>query len=80
MLVSQQTQSGSDVRHGSLRAVLAELKRQSADPSSIDDGLRQRLLVLTQRLARVRSLGSEYARVSLSGHAQRILGAEASTV
>jgi len=73
MLVSQRRQSGSRHRHGSLRAVLAELQRQSVAPSRIEDGLRQRLLVLSRRLARVQSLGDECARVSFSGHVQRIL-------
>jgi len=80
MLVSQRPQRGSGARQGSLGAVLAELERQSAAPSSIDDGLRQRLLVLSRRLARVQSLGNEYARVSLSGQVQRILDEQPSTV
>ncbi len=80
MLVSQRPQSGSGERHGSLRAVLAELQRRSAAPSSIEDGLRQRLLVLSRRLARVQSLGNEYARVSLSRQVQGILDEQASAV
>ena len=80
MLVSQRPESGPSVRHGSLRAVLAELQRQSAAPSGIEDGLRQRLLVLSRRLTRVQSLGNEYARVSLSGQVQGILDEQASAV
>jgi hypothetical protein len=74
MLVSQRRVSGSGAGHGSLRTVLAELERQAATPSRISDGLRQRLLVLSQRLARVQSLGNECARVALSEHVQGILG------
>jgi len=77
MLVSQRTQSSPSARQGSLRTVLAELQRRNVAPSRIEDGLRQRLLVLKRRLARVQSLGSEYARVSFSGHAQRILDDDA---
>ena len=77
MLASQQTQSGPGARHGSLRTVLAELQRRNAAPSRITDGLRQRLLVLTRRLARVQSLGGKYTRVSLSGHVQWILDDDA---
>ncbi len=77
MLVSQRRESGSGAGHGSLRTVLAELQRQAATPSKVSDGFRQRLLVLSQRLAGVQSLGNEYARVGLSEHVQGILGEQA---
>jgi len=80
MLVSQRRKSGSSGRHGRLREVLAELQRSGAAPSSTKDGFRQRLLVLSRRLARVQSLGDEYARVELSEHVQRILDRQPSAV
>ncbi len=73
MLISHQVQSRRRGRHGSGPASLAELRRQLTKPSELDDGLRQRLLDLARRLARVRALGNEYARVDLSEHAAAAL-------
>ena len=72
MLVSQRPTSGSDDRQGCHRAVLSELQRGGAALHS-EEGLRQRLLVLAERLARVQGLGNEYARVDFSRHVQDIL-------
>ena len=80
MLVSQRPVSGPGERHGCFRTAFAELQRQGAAPLDFKDGLRQRLLVLSQRLARVRSLGNEYARVSFSEHVETILSGRAPAV
>jgi hypothetical protein len=74
MLVSQQPVCRTPPRQGCLRAALAELQRRGADPSPCEDGLRQRLLILARRLARVQALGNEYARVDLSQQAKTALG------
>lgn len=66
MLTSQIAQREPDGRQGRPRVDLAELRRQLARPSTMDDGHRQRLLEFVQKLARVRALGGEYARVDLS--------------
>lgn len=66
MLVPQEASGQEPRRHGRCRADLGELRRQLANPSALDDGNRQRLLDLMTRLARVRALGDEYSRVSLS--------------
>lgn len=73
MLVFHRQVSGSCMEHGCFRTALAELQSRSAAPSDYQDGLRQRLLVLARRLASVQSLGSEYARVALSQHAEAVL-------
>ena len=80
MLVSQRQASGSCMEHGCFRTTLAELQRHGAAPSDYQDGLRQRLLVLAQRLARVQSLGDEYARVAFSQHAEAVLAENAAAV
>ena len=77
MLVSQKPLSPSEARHGSLAEIRAELERREVAPSTCDDGLRQRLLVLSQRLARVGAMGNEYAQVVLSEHAQAVLAERA---
>jgi len=66
MVTSGKTQSDFRGPHGSGAAELAELRRDLARPSRLDDGHRQRLLDLAQRVARVQGLGGEYSRVSLS--------------
>ena len=73
MLVSQRPMSEPSVRQGCLREVLADLQRRGATPDG-EKGLRQRLLALAERLARVRALGDEYARVGFSDDVQKILG------
>ena len=73
MLIPQQAESASGRRHGSPSGSLAELRRRLAEPSTLSDGQRQRLLELTTRLARVRALGDEYSRVDLSDYAKAAL-------
>jgi len=69
MLISQEAQGGMAREQGRTEIHLAELRRQLADPSSMDDGNRQRLLELARRLARVQALGGEYSRVGFSPEA-----------
>jgi hypothetical protein len=66
MLVSQEAIGQATARNGSRGVDLGGLRRQLANPSGLDSRSRQRLLDLVTRLARVRALGDEYARVSLS--------------
>lgn len=66
MLGTQNVPVGLTRRQGSRGIDLAELRSQLASPSSFEDGHRQRLLELSQRLARVQALGNEYARLELS--------------
>lgn len=73
MLIPQEARSGAHGRQGGRRASLAELRRHMAEPSTMDDGHRQRLLELARRLARVQALGDEYSRVTLSEHAAAAL-------
>lgn len=80
MLVTERPVSGACGGQGCLRPVLAELQRQGAGPSACDDGFRQRLLVLAQRLARVQTLGNEYARVGFSSHVEAALQARTAAV
>lgn len=77
MLIPQQAQRKTGRWQGSPRISLAQLRRHLADPSSIPDGHRQRLLDLAKRLARVKALGDEYSRVELSDEAAAAVGAEA---
>ena len=79
MLISRQAKSGSYRRQGMPRMNLAELRRQLADPSAISDGHKGRLLDLARRLARVRALGGEYARVGLSESAEAALNGQTVT-
>ncbi len=74
MLIPQQARSETHGRYGDLDVSFAELRRQLAKPSMIGNRHRQRLLDLAQRLARVRALGDEYARVELSEFASAALG------
>ena len=69
MLISQVAQGERPRKQGGTEAGLAELRRQLAEPSSLSDGNRQRLLELARRLARIQGLGGEYARVTLSKQA-----------
>ncbi len=77
MLVPQQAQRETGRWQGSPRIGFAQLRRQLANPSRIPDGHRQRLLDLARRLARVKALGGEYSRVSLSDAAAAATGTEA---
>jgi hypothetical protein len=66
MLTPQRPQRGYEDRQGGRVLVSVEPKAQPAAPR-IPGGIhRQRLLELAGRLARVRALGGEYARVDFS--------------
>jgi len=80
MLVSQRPVSRTGGGHGGLRPVLAELQRLGAGSSQCKGRLRQRLVVLAERLARVQALGDEYARVGFSEHVESVLAERASEV
>ncbi|HET6427018.1 MAG TPA: hypothetical protein VFJ30_01315 [Phycisphaerae bacterium] len=79
MLDSRRPQGGSSDGQGCLRQVFAELQCRGAG-SKCEEGLRQRLIVLARRLARVQALGDEYGRVSFSEHVQVLLNGTAVTV
>ena len=66
MLISQQAECDLHARQGGPAVSLAELRRQLGEPAKVRNGHRQRLLELAGRLARVRALGDEYARVDFS--------------
>ena len=51
----------------------AQLRSRLANPSLMDGESRQRLVVLAQRLARVRALGGKYSRVDMSDYAMETL-------
>ncbi len=72
MLIPQ-SQSEPAGTQGRPRTDFAELRRQLANPSSLNEGSRQRLLDLARRLARIRALGDEYTRVDLSDWATETL-------
>jgi hypothetical protein len=72
MLISQ-SQSETIGRQGSRSPDFAELRRQVANPSEMDESSRQRLMDLARRLARVRAMGDEYHRVDLSDYAASVL-------
>ena len=74
MITSGKTQSDLRRPHGGGPVELAELRRDLARPSRLDDGRRQRLLDLAQRVTRVQALGAEYSRVSLSEHVRSVIG------
>ena len=65
---------------GRRRTDLAELRRQLAQPSRVGAGHRQRLLELTQRLARVRDLGGAFGRVECSGYVMAAMDPMAAAV
>jgi len=69
MLIPQKAQCRSSGRQGSRPVGLKELRSQLQRPSAMNDEHRQRLLECVRRLARVRALGDEYARVGLSPQA-----------
>ncbi|HDY64703.1 MAG TPA: hypothetical protein ENH84_00520 [Phycisphaerae bacterium] len=72
MLISQGL-SELEGGHGRSPTDFAELRRRMADPPSMDDGHRQRLVDLARRLARIQALGDEYLRVDFSENAAAIL-------
>lgn len=80
MLVPQRSLSGGGDGQGCLRATLAELQQPSSASQVCEGGLRQRLLVLAQRLERVQALGNECSRVAFSEHAQAVLAERAHVV
>lgn len=80
MFIPQGTHGGPDRRHGGRNVSLAELRRQLDRPSSLDNGLRQRLLDLAQCLDRVQALGDDFGRVQLSSHASAALKSSATPV
>ncbi len=68
MLISQSL-SEPAAGQGSPPMDFAELRRGLSVPSGMDDGHRQRLVDLVQKLARVRALGGEYLQVEFSEYA-----------
>ena len=72
MPIPQAVTSRSQRRQGSPAVDLAQLRRQMAEPT-VSELHRQRLQVLADRLARVRTLGDGYDRVELSPHVQAVL-------
>lgn len=70
MLASSAPVSRTHDGQGCLRAALVDLQRQGADSVCGENGLRQRLNVLAERLARVQSQGGEYARVGFSEYVE----------
>lgn len=66
MLISQLAQCEVAAAQGSHAAVLAELQATPEAPRVPTGAHRRRLLDLAERLARVQSLGGEYARVCFS--------------
>jgi hypothetical protein len=74
MLTPQRSQHGYEGRQGCRGLVSVEPEAKAAAPR-IPQGIhRQRLLELAERLARVRALGGEYARVEFSPDLARQLG------
>ena len=68
MLISQSL-SEPEGGHGRPPMDFAELRRWMAESPSMEEGYRQRLVVLARRLARIRALGDEYLRVNFSENA-----------
>ncbi|MGB2822250.1 MAG: hypothetical protein WBF17_14795 [Phycisphaerae bacterium] len=77
MLISQQARGRSARPQGSDQVSFAELRRRLADPSSLTDGGRRRLVELAGCLARVRAQGGEYVRVGFSDEATAALAERA---
>ena len=80
MLISQSAQGGPAGTNGLASVDIAELRRQLANPSTVSDATRQRLLQLARRLARVRALRDEYLRVDFSPYVAAILGFDVAAV
>ena len=72
MLISQGLSEVKGGQGGSPPS-FAELRRQMANPSSMDNGHRQRLVDFARRLGRIQALGDEYLRVDFSENAAAIL-------
>ena len=70
MLIPQTARSETRGGHGRTPNNLADVRRELASPSNVSSGVRQRLLGLAQRLARVQALGDGYARVGFSPEAR----------
>ena len=80
MLVPGHSPSEADPTHGGKPVGLADLRRQLATPSRLQDGTRQRLSQLAQRLNRIRAMGNEYARLDLSEHVKAAMDRRPVTV
>jgi hypothetical protein len=80
MLISPDARSDPQCGQGCPQMGIAELRGQLARPSQLDDGHRQRLLDLAQRVARVQGLGGEYRRVSLSETARAAINQDPAVV
>jgi len=80
MLIPQTAPSEPHRGQGCPPVSFAELRRQLARPNAMSVGHRQRLLDFVHRLARVRALGDEYARVDLSEHAAAAMMQNAAVV
>ena len=80
MLIPQKVRRSAVGGNGLPANGLAELRSQLAKGSSLDDVQRQRLLELTQRLARVQALGDEYAGISFSPMVTDVLDPSVATV
>ena len=80
MLIPQTVQCELQGRQGSPPATFAELRRELASPSALSGGQRRRLLDLARRLARVQTLGDEYARVRFSHQARAAMRNEPPSV
>lgn len=78
MLIPQKAQCRTNRRQGCRAVSLEELRDQLANPSKLNDGNRQCLLDLVNRLARVRALGDEFTRVNVSPSVAQALAQQAS--
>ncbi len=74
MLIPHSTEGKTSGGHGRRTVSLAELRKQLAGPSGIEDVYRQRLLDLAKVVTRVQVLGDEYSRVGLSEYAIAAVG------
>lgn len=74
MLIPQTTGRDRGGEQGRSPVTLADVRCELALPSTeMSSGVRQRLLGLAQRLARVQALGDEYGRVGFSPEAAEAL-------
>ena len=80
MLIPQGATGEPDAGHGGPRISFVELRRRLDRPSSFEEKHRQRLLDLSQRLARVQALGDEYGRVEFSPYVSAALSSSATPV
>ena len=65
-----------DSGHGSPQTDFCELRRRLAVPSSLNDGHRQRLRELAQKVAQIQASGGECRRVDISEHVSDALNGE----